>query len=667
MPLTATCPPALLATLLVLLAAPAAAGPGRFTPIGPEGGDVRALHVDPSDAKTVYAGTRWGGVFKSTDGGESWRRLPVAPTNDNEAILDLAIDPSSPATLYVTRGGSVLKSRDGGATFADAGAGIRAFLIPGLALDPRNPQELWAATTDGLYASADGGGSWRLAGPDLAPRDTSSVALDPRVRGTLYAGLEDQDQGGVWKSTDAGATWAHKTRGLPARTFGDGAVQVVVDPEKAGRVFATYASFDSGQRRVNFRSTDGGETWSEMAGAGGYPLAAGHGGLVQAGARRSTDGGDTWAATPLPGAPFSSLLLEAGGPAVAYAGSADRGVAKSTDAGRTWKSVNRGLWATEVQGLAVDARAAGVLYAGVIGERLWARPLAGAAFRLQAQRAESPGPLTFHLLVPDPQTPRGLYAYVASTSVLLKSGDGGKSFTTLTPQTLTQPCFLFGDLAVDPASPDVLYAGGEPVAERCGPSCGTFRSRDGGASWSCMEDLDRLSRVYAPPSQPPGTVFAVSTAGLSASADAGASWRRLRPDTAAPGFLALAFDPRRAKLLYAGAASQEGEEGIWRSADGGVTWAPWSRGFPLPVSELIVDPRTPSTLYAAVPWILARPLYPQSPAGVYRSTDAGRTWSRIPGFPGALFDGYLALDPVRGTLYAGTRGQGVFAAGFPAR
>ena len=103
----------ILVLLCPLPAGIASAGVNTWTTHGPEGGLIYALAIDPVAPATLYAGTDSGGVFKSTNGGESWTAVNAGLTNTT--VLALAIDPSAPATLYAgTFGGGVFKSSNGG-------------------------------------------------------------------------------------------------------------------------------------------------------------------------------------------------------------------------------------------------------------------------------------------------------------------------------------------------------------------------------------------------------------------------------------------------------------------------------------------------------------------------------------------------------------------------
>jgi photosystem II stability/assembly factor-like uncharacterized protein len=125
---------------------------------GPPGGEVKALAIDPSTPATLYAGTFFGGVFKSTNGGTSWTAINSGLTITS--VYALAIDPSTPAMLYAGTDGGVFKSTNGGTSWAAVNSGLptNAFVYA-LTIDPSNPATLYAGTVGGgVFKSTNGGG-----------------------------------------------------------------------------------------------------------------------------------------------------------------------------------------------------------------------------------------------------------------------------------------------------------------------------------------------------------------------------------------------------------------------------------------------------------------------------------------------------------------------------
>src|SRR5215510_8409594 len=170
-----------------------------WTSIGPFGGNVQALAIDPQNPTTVYAGTV-NGLFKSMDGGESWSvvktRLP------NRAIAFLATDPQNPTTVYVGNGDGAFKSTDGGNTWSDFGP--TASPVRRLAFDGQNSAIIYALTASGdIFKSTDGGVTWNSTGLLLVPA-VYSLVVDPQTPSTIYAGTYN----GLFKSTDSGANWS---------------------------------------------------------------------------------------------------------------------------------------------------------------------------------------------------------------------------------------------------------------------------------------------------------------------------------------------------------------------------------------------------------------------------------------------------------------------------
>jgi len=146
----------LLTLLLASQAIPVSAGFNVWTSIGPEGGNVSALAIDPATPATLYAGTS-GGVFKSTDGGANWSAVNTGLTATN--IQALAIDPATPTTLYAgTWGGGVFKSTNGGESWSAVNTGLTNTDVRALAIDPDTPATLYAGTWGGGVFSIQQGG-----------------------------------------------------------------------------------------------------------------------------------------------------------------------------------------------------------------------------------------------------------------------------------------------------------------------------------------------------------------------------------------------------------------------------------------------------------------------------------------------------------------------------
>jgi len=142
-------------SLLLLASRTLWAGSHTWTSIGPDGGDITALAIDPQP-RTIYAATV-GGLSKSTNGGESWKALSFPATS---GASSLAIDPLNAGTVYATTFSGVFKTTDGGTTWI--GPQI-PFVVGNLSIAPTNPTTVFAVGTFGIYKTADGGATWRAA------------------------------------------------------------------------------------------------------------------------------------------------------------------------------------------------------------------------------------------------------------------------------------------------------------------------------------------------------------------------------------------------------------------------------------------------------------------------------------------------------------------------
>src|SRR5215471_14076724 len=245
---------------------------------------------------TLFVGSASGGVWKSDDSGTRYR--PIFDEQPVQSIGAIALDPKNSKNVWVGTGESwtrnsvsigdgIYKSTDGGETWSRAGL-EKSERIARIAVDPRNsdtvfaavPGALWSDSTDrGLYKTIDGGKTWQqvLKGPNLSTGCTD-VAIDPSNPDTMFAAMWDfrrkgweyrsggavptaPSASGLFRSTDGGNTWTEITeqanKGFPKKPYGR--LAVAIAPSKSQRVYAFVESPES----ALFVSDDGGATWEK--------------------------------------------------------------------------------------------------------------------------------------------------------------------------------------------------------------------------------------------------------------------------------------------------------------------------------------------------------------------------------------------------------------------
>lgn len=656
-----------LAVLFFLFAVPAWAGSNLWTPIGPDGGGILALAAAPRQTGVLYAGTA-GGVFKSTDGGATWR---WSSRGLRGGVVSLAVAPSNGSVVYAGTYENLFLSRDGGATWSLPAQPLGRPVLA-LAVDPRNARRVWAGTSNGLYWSRDAGASWWITTTDLIAR-VAEVALDPVHPGTVYAAveaLEDFGATGIVKSTDGGATWALRNSGLEtAPPFFEESARLAVDPAAPNIVYASF--FSASPDGVTYRSTDGGATWK--ATPGGYPLAVSRNGAVYAGALRSTDHGATWqqAAAPPDVAQRYAAAVTADG--TLWAGTSHLGVFRSRDHAATWEPASRGLHATTITSIAIDPEQPRVIYAGAFEAGIWKTLSGGASWR----RADSGLSIDFReyqLLAIPPLQPQTVYLAESSSGTggraLARSDDGGRSWTVLWQPQLDAG-FAPSGIVADPADPDVVYLLGENVGADSEP-CLLSRSDDRGATRHCLPPFNGtvqrnpLQMVLVPDPSKPGTLWALDRRDvLWTTTDRGDHWTPIHPRGLehAGEPRSLAIDPTHAGRMFLGTErtlQDDSGQRVWRSDDGGLSWVPAGSGGRLPaesqVTGLLIDAQQPSILYAVVEHYNGVSL-----REVYWSTNRGMTfYPLVAGLVGSVLQ--LTQSPQNPRqIYAATANDGIYA------
>ncbi len=645
----------------------------RWRMIGPfRGGRALAVAGVPGQPNVYYFGAVGGGVWKTTDGGRVWK--PIFDREPIASIGSIAIAPSDPNILYVgtgeadmrsdiTFGDGVYKSTDGGETWTNVGLRDTRH-IGRILVDPHDPNVVLVAALGhaygpnperGVFRSSDGGKTWQKVLYKDADTGAIDLCFDPGNSRVVYAALWQTRRppwstypplggpgSGLYKSTDGGVTWRQLTgHGLPPGEWGRVGI-AVAQANGRERVYAVIDARDGGL----YRSDDAGETWQHVGADrriwgrgwyfGGVTLDPRNPDIVyvaNVSLYRSTDGGQTFLA--LKGAPggddYHSLWIDPNDSQRMIVGS-DQGATISVDAGATWSSWYNQPTA-QFYHVATDNRFPYYVYG--------AQQDSGTA--AVASRSDY-GEITF----------RDWY-----------SVGGGES----------------GYIVPDPADPDIVYGGstgGELFRfdKRTGQSQNISPTPAGGFGGDISRARYRFTWtfpiVFAP--QDPHVLYVGSQCLLKTS-DGGMSWQEISPDltgaeknppeTVASGPLTTANAKARGYgVIYTIAPSSVTAGEIWvgtdtglihLTRDGGKTWSDvtppglsdWSK-----VSLIDASSHDPGTAYAAVDRHRLDDFQPY----IYRTRDFGKTWARITeGIPAPAYVNAVREDPIRkGLLFAGT-------------
>jgi photosystem II stability/assembly factor-like uncharacterized protein len=640
----------------------------QWRSIGPfRGGRVTAV-AGAADPNTYYFGTPGGGVWKTSDGGQTWH--PIFDKERVASIGALAIAPSNSNLLYVgtgeqTRGNGIYRSTDAGATWKNVGLEDVPF-IQAIIVDPRNPDValaggnsigfgiLWRplpATANtanrGIFRTVDGGKVWTKVFSAEGSIGVVDLCSDPSDPDTLYAAIYHPASGSgdsakeatsdIVKSGDGGSTWTPlASTGLPEKARGR--LGIAVAPGTSGR--RLYAIMQQGF----FRSDDGGATWQQSS---KDPRVTGSVYfsrvfvdtrnpdvlyVSQTSMYRSTDGGKTFEA--FAGAPsgddFHVAWIDPRDPARMIFG-VDQGAIITVDGGKTWSSwynqptgqfyhvSTDNLFPYRIYGAQQDSGTAAVLSRSDYGEIL-------------LQDWYSTGGFEYSFITPDPAHPNLVYSGGWYGSVVRRDESTGQ-IATVFERGKKYRASQMPPLVFSPQDASTLYLGMQFV----------LKTIDGGQSWQEISpDLTGYGEQNEPekpdpdkPRPPAITALSPSTvrsdviwAGTSnrlvqLTRDGGKTWQKVSP----PGLTeptqilyveASHHDPATAYLTV-GATRESTRPYVLRTDDYGTSWQKIVNGFPEHEMVRVVreDPKREGLLYAG------------TDTGVYVSWDRGDHWQPL--------------------------------------
>jgi len=692
-----------------LKASPTDVAGDRWVSVGPDAllwgsipyaGRVTAIATHPTDPNTVYVGTAQGGVWKTTNGGADW--MPLTDGQKSLAVGSITIDPSNPNRIYVGTGepfdgcsayfgSGILRSEDAGATWTLVGESVfGGTSVSKIVVHPSNPSVLWAAnaqgwagfvctaepgsSTYGVRKSTDGGVTWALvlgSAQTALPTYTYDLVMQPGDSNVLYAGVGG---GGVWKTTNGGASWIRLAGGLPVSSLGR--VDLAIAPNSPQTVYATFERDGINNHLGTWKSVNGGTAWAQLPepavgdtcmgsaltdictytalpvpGFCNYALyveVAPSGTVLLGGVGlwRSTNGGSGWIDSCSTEMHVDQHAAAFGSDGRIWTG-CDGGVSVSADGGATFANRSRGLVTAQFYpGASLHPTVRDFALGGTQdnGTFRWS----GA----EAWTAVYTGDGGFTAV--DPSSPDSVWYVTAQYLSVYKTVDGG---TTVLPAMngLADAGSLYtafiAPIVMCPANPSVLVAGSDNV----------WRTSDGAASWH-RNSPDPLVAVFqtiqaiafAPSDAICGTYFVGLTAGRVYRTTTGGGltgWTNITGALPARGVSDLAVHPTNANILYA-ALTGFGTPHVWKTVNAlsaSPVWTGVSAGLPdTPADTILLDPDDPSILYIG------------TDVGIFRSADAGASWALfMDGHPNvAVYD--LVADASTGTIMSFTYGRGAF-------
>lgn len=639
-----------------LLLAAAAAQAQTWKPLGPPGGDVRALATDSAHSGRVFLGTADGHVFGSADSGAHWTLLGRASERLDAVITAIVVDPRDSQVLFASSwtrdsvaGGGVFRSADGGKTWTEAGLAGQAVRALGMA--PSDPNVLVAGTLDGVYRSVDGSKSWERISPEHHEelRNLDSLAIDPRDPRTIYAGTFHLP----WKTTDGGHTW---------RPIHDGMIDdsdvmsLLIDSPHPGRL---YASACSGI----YRSDDGAAQWRKIQ---GIPYTARRTYAIiedpsnpdrvyaatSEGLWKTEDAGKDWRRTTPETWVVNTVAVAAGHPGRVLIGTEEFGMLASDDSGEHFQDANDGFFHRQILALAADEAHPG---------------------RILAVLAHAPEPVlvtdddgkSWKPLAPGLQTGQVLRVYASPEGWWMSLAGGGlmkydvqrKAWARAGSSVKEAAGGSVTSFARASGGPRNGIAGGQNlqqiVNEMAFSSNAWYAATDAGLYWSSDRGRTWTPKPIGPlttlPVQsvrvsPDGErIWVVSLRGLVFSMDGGKSWSWHDLPLSSGGTLSLELDRDDPSTMIARA-----HNGLYISRDAGSTWQQAGAGLPA----------TPVQDFAASEGVF---LASMRTGGLYVSSDAGRTWTRLAGTLGEGFFPAILREGHAGVIFAASATEGLYS------
>lgn len=663
--------------------------PGNFSVwsvVGPNGGDVRVVTIDPKDKNRLYISTLDGQVHTSADAGKSWKLL--VNLNKPQLVLDNLLVDSRDSKIIYTSGhrhkspGGFFRTTDGGKTWKESSE-LKNESIHAMTQAQDDPDVLFAGTTNGVWVSKNSGKDWTKISSDSMPSNVNSMAVDPRRNSTIYAGTWWRP----YKSTDSGKSWNLIKNGM----IDDSDVfAITVNPRNAEHLIASACS-------GIYESFNAGAKWAKIQGIPAqsrrtrdivqHPSIAG---TVYAGTTEgfwmTTNGGKSWMLTTPRNLEINSIAVHPDEPNRVFIGTNNFGVMVSIDGGKNFVPTNDSFTSRFAYSVTPDlaepnrlyattqntASSGGFFFTSIDGGANWTQAKSLDINRVSPfaviQNRVDPTQMylgtnvgVFHSV--DRGNSWNLLALPKPKPVkkqVVKKGIKKASASKPTPTPAPSPVLNEKGQEIIPALTEKVKVFTHTEDDKNGIFAGTdnglYRSHDVTKGWEKLSFGEGINEnVFAIFASPlvPGTIWVgTATSGIIVSRDDGETWAKVGGIPENVPISAITMDPKRPNYIYVGTT-----QSFYLSRDGGRNWT--RRGGKLPLGNyrsILIDPKNTDEIFVASAL--------ENDGGIFFSDDAGMHWKRVDSKEMKLPSRrvwMMAFDPADSNrIFAGSHSSGVY-------
>lgn len=660
-------------------------GPGNI------GGRINCIAVHPQNSNIIFTGTPTGGIYKTTNGGNSW--VSVFDDQSHLSIATLTIDPTNPDIIYAGtgdpnitfaafKGNGIYKSTDGGNTWANIGLSAQS-IVSKIAVDPTNNQVIYAATMGlpyatgperGLYKSTDGGQNWTQVLFISNDAGIIDMVMDPSNPQILYAAgwnrvRNNQVSVGygnaakIYKTIDGGQNWTVLSNGLPAPGLSRISLDILQsDPQ------TLYASFVDQSYNLNgiYKTTNGGNSWAAIPTTGIDQNALGGFGwyfshvyvnpynpnelfLLGIELWKSVNGGQSW---DLANPEWWTYEVHADKHALHFLDAntwllgTDGGLYKTTTGGEYWNDIdvipNTQFYRVTTNPFSPSTYYGGAQDNGTTGGNItnydeWPRLFGGDGFTA----------------VFDPTDPN-VYYYEVQNGVIYFTNDDGANFDVLDDgldpddrYNWDMPYFLSTNQA------QTMYCASHRVYRMEGAPYGVWEPispdlTDGNIFGGAFHDISTIAQS---PLNGDNLYAGTSDGNVWRSTNNGQNWDNVTgtlPNRYVTSVHASKTQPNTVYVTHSGYRDGDYIPHVHKSINNGTTWVDISGDLPqVAVNDILPFEGKDSLLFVA------------TDAGIYGTVNMGANWYRVGNNMPIIIVNDVDFNSATGRLIAGTHGRSI--------